>query len=468
LILFSSAASGGPEEEEDMNGSSTPTFNRKQETMSRLRASIVIGCLVLLGLAVSLASGEPALAFASSTSQADVLPEAPTTPSVETRVDKVAAASGDRGKPVPSQYIVLVKDGENPRAVAAIVSASPKWLYETALNGFTAELNTGQVNALRRLRAVESVEEDTELLLANYWTQRMDTTGQPWGLDRIDARFNEVHNGAFVYLYPGISGTYTYWSSGVYGAGYGVNAYVIDTGIATGHPDFGGRARNVYDAFGGNGQDCHGHGTHVAGTIGGAVHGVAKRVTLLGVKVLGCRGEFRNGSVGSAIAGIDWLTKNARKPAVANMSWHSGQVNATLNRATTNLINSGVFVAVSANNDNRDACYDSPSSAVGTITVAASDRYDHRAWFSNYGPCVDLYAPGVSIKSTGLSSGTYLDSGTSMASPHVAGVAALLKSNYGDRTSSTIASWILNATTTNAINANVSNTPNRLLYMYGW
>ena len=358
-------------------------------------------------------------------------------------------------QPVTGQYIVTVKEGASPRAVAAIVGASPKWVYETAINGFTAELNRGQLTALEHMPAVERIEQDQQVTPDDWLLQRTDSYGQPWGLDRIDQRF-------------GLSSTFTYWASGVYGSGYGVNAYVFDTGIATWHSEFGGRARNVYDAFGGNGQDCHGHGTHVAATIGGATYGVAKRVNLLGVRIMDCSGYFRNGSVGSVVAGVDWVMRNAKKPAVANMSFHVGSVSATLNQATTNLVNSGVFVAVAAGNDNRNACYDSPSSASGTLTVAASTSSDVRWSSSNYGACVDLYAPGVDIRSASLDGASRLASGTSMASPHVAGVAAVLKSDYGDRASSTINSWILDATTSNAIYSNVSGTPNRLLYMYGW
>lgn len=359
------------------------------------------------------------------------------------------------GKPIPGQYIVTLRMGENPRAVAAIVGAHPRWVYEHALNGFTAHLNEGQLNALRHHRAVAAIEQDQEITTDGYLTQTIDSTGQPWGIDRIDQRF-------------GLSRTYTWWSSGAYGAGYGVRAYIIDTGIATAHPDFGGRATNVYDAFGGNGQDCNGHGTHVAGTVGGKTYGIAKSVLLRGVRVLGCAGQFYNNSVGSGIAGIDWVRANAVKPAVANISWHAGFVSSALNTATTNLVNSGVFVSVAAANDNSNSCYDSPGSATGTMTVAASDANDTRASFSDFGSCVDLYAPGVQIKSTYLNGGTATLNGTSMASPHVAGVAALIKSDYGDPSSATMASMILNSTTSGPIKNNISGTPNRLLFMSGW
>ncbi|MEO6712066.1 MAG: S8 family peptidase [Mycobacteriales bacterium] len=355
----------------------------------------------------------------------------------------------------PASYIITLKPGENPRSVAAVAGVAPDFVYEHALLGFAATLNDGQLTALRHSRAVAAIEPDQAIKADGYLAQTMPS-GQPWGVDRIDQR-------------SGLSRTYTYWSSGAYGQGTGVRAYVIDSGIATAHPDFGGRATNVYDAFGGSGEDCNGHGTHVAGTIGGRVYGVAKNVRLLGVRVMGCDGRFRNGSLSTAIAGVDWVRGYAIKPAVANISWHTTTgISAALNTATANLVNSGVFVAVAAGNDRADSCNDSPSSAAGTVTVAASDWYDARASFSNYGACVDLYAPGVSITSTYLNGATQTLSGTSMASPHVAGVAALLKSDYGDQASATISSWILNGTTNNVISGNITGTPNRLLYMSGW
>jgi subtilisin family serine protease len=225
----------------------------------------------------------------------------------------------------------------------------------------------------------------------------------------------------------------------------------------------------VYDAFGGNGQDCNGHGTHVAGTVGGATYGVAKSVQLRGVRVLGCN---NSGSTAGVIAGVDWVRKYGLRPAVVNMSLGASYSLAE-NTAVTNLINAGFFVAVAAGNGDQygnplDACTQSPASAAGTVTVASANSSDTKASDSNYGQCVDLYGPGVSIRSTWLNGGTNTISGTSMATPHVTGVAALLKSDYGDQTAATIAFWILNVTTNGVIKSNVSGTPNRLLYMSGW
>jgi subtilisin family serine protease len=365
---------------------------------------------------------------------------------------KKAPASRDTtGKPVPGQYIVTLKPGGNPRSVAAIAKVEPKYIYENAVLGFAAKLNAGQLNALRHNQAVQEVTQDGYVTASTWVTQPIDrTTAQPWGLDRIDQQRDL---------------TYTYWSN----AGVGVTAYIIDSGIATADTDFGGRATDVYDAFGQNGQDCNGHGTHVAGTVGGTRFGVAKRVNLRGVRVLDCAGS---GSWASIIAGIDWVRGHAVKPAVANISIGCTNaapcINTTVDAATTNLVNSGVFVSVAAGNFNVDACNGSPARAAGTITVAAMDYTDTKASYSNWGQCVDLYAPGTDISSDWLANGARNDSGTSMASPHVTGVAALLKADYGDQTSATIATWIKNAARPNLIKSNPTGTPNKLLYMYGW
>ncbi|MDT9685895.1 S8 family peptidase [Streptomyces sp. TRM76323] len=353
------------------------------------------------------------------------------TPAPLLKVAEAPAAQEIKGR-----YIVTLKAGADPAGLAEDESVTTRHLYRKVLNGFAADLNAGQLEALRRDSRVLSIEEDQKV------SATATQTNAPWGLDRVDQR-------------SGRDGAYTYTRNGS-----GVTAYIIDTGIDTAHADFGGRARNVFDAFGGNGQDCNGHGTHVAGTVGGTTYGVAKGVQLRGVRVLDCQGS---GSFSGIIAGFDWVRQNAVKPAVANASLGGGY-SAALNNAATALANSGVHLAVAAGNENQDACNVSPASASGTITVAASDSSDRKASFSNYGNCTDLYAPGVSITSARAGGGSTAMSGTSMASPHVSGVAALYKSAYGDASSATVNNWLISNSTTNVIGGNVSGTPNRLLF----
>src|SRR6266540_5097522 len=348
--------------------------------------------------------------------------------------------------PVASgQYIVVFRDavGDPSGLARQLVQAhggTLSFTYTSAIKGFAARLPTAAVQALQRNPLVAYVEPD-QVFRADV-TQSMDANGDPWGLDRIDKS-----------ALP-LSQTYTYTSTGA-----GVHAYIIDTGIWTLHPDFGGRANNVYDAYGATGEDCHGHGTHVSGTIGGATYGVAKAVSLHGVRVLSCAGL---GLTSQIIAGIDWVRANHVKPAVANMSLGGG-ISQALNDATTNLWNAGVFVAVAAGNDNVDACTASPASASGAFTAAASTKTDAKASYSNWGTCVEAYAPGSAIVSDFLVGTTMSLSGTSMASPHVAGVRALYKGTFGDAPSATVSSWIISNSTGGVITGNPGGTPNRLL-----
>ncbi|NUT56381.1 MAG: S8 family peptidase [Thermoleophilia bacterium] len=352
----------------------------------------------------------------------------------------LALAAGQAGDAIEGSYIVTVKAGKNPKAVADGKQAKTKFVYRDAVNGFAAELSDEQVSALRKDSRVAAIEQDRVVTAST--TQSNPT----WGLDRIDQSARPL------------SRSYTFASTAP-----GVTAYVIDTGIYTAHADFRGRAANVYDAFGGNGQDCNGHGTHVAGTIGSFTYGVAKDVRLRGVRVLNCSGS---GSTSGIVAALNWLTTNAVHPAVANMSLGGGY-SSTLNSASKRLSDSGVFLAVAAGNENQSACNVSPASAAGVFTTASSTSSDAKSSFSNWGSCVEAYAPGSSITSTWNNGGTATISGTSMASPHVAGVAALYKATYGDALSATVTSWLTGNASLNRISGNRTGTPNRLLFKSG-
>jgi subtilisin family serine protease len=347
----------------------------------------------------------------------------------------LSAASGG----IPGAYIVVLREGADARSVAAVAGVTPAHVYSHVLNGFAASLNAGQVNALRHNPSVSYVEQDG---VASISATQSNAT---WGIDRTDQRSLPL------------SGTYTYTSTAST-----IHAYIIDTGVRESHNEFGGRARMVFNSAGGKNTDCNGHGTHVAGTVGGTLYGIAKQVRIYGVKVLACSGS---GTWSGVIAGMDWVAANHVKPAVANLSLGGG-LNASVNQAAVNLSNAGVFVAVAAGNDNRNACNYSPASATGVMTVAASTSTDAKAGYSNFGSCVNLYAPGSSITSAWHNNdgATKTISGTSMASPHVAGVAALYKATFGDATQSTINSWLANNATGNTISGNVSGTPNLLLF----
>lgn len=411
-----------------------------------------VGAALLFAACADSATQPTATPSAPSATAAAAQPHLPSAAKAAAAPTAVAALAS-QADVIPGQYIVVFRDGStgvSSAAEAADVTAKIndkvsrhrgrlRHAYQYAIKGFAAELGDDAVRNLRADPDVAYVEPDR--------VARATATesNAPWGLDRSDQ-----------HALP-LSGTFTYTSTGS-----GVRAYIIDTGIETSHPQFGGRASAVYDAVndGKNGIDCNGHGTHVAGTVGSSTYGVAKGAYLRAVRVLDCSGSGSNSGV---IAGINWVAQNHISPAVANMSLGGGASQA-VDDAVNALAASGVFVAVAAGNENQDACNTSPARAANVTTVAASTIADAKASFSNYGGCVDLYAPGLNITSTWLNGGTNTISGTSMATPHATGVAALYKAARGDASYTTIRSWLTSNATASVIMGNVSGTPNRLLY----
>lgn len=352
--------------------------------------------------------------------------------------ESLVEVTAAQGTPVPGQYIVTLKAGASPDAAARKVDAAGVKRFDGVLNGFAARLDGDQLGELRRDDRVAAIEQDQ--IVSINGTQRAPL---PWGLDRIDQRSRNY------------SKTYTYRSTGA-----GVNAYVIDTGLDVTHKDFGGRASIAWTAprFNGDGRDCNGHGTHVAGTIGAKTYGVAKGVRVRALRVLDCKGD---GSVSDLVAAVQWLRTNAAKPAVANLSL-GGPKSDALNTAVMNLSKSGVFVSVAAGNSNADACKFSPSGAGWVMTVGATTKYDNRAAFSNWGRCVDINAPGYGIYSTWPGGGHKGLTGTSMAAPHVSGVAALYLSTHKSATFPQVQKW-LNDNSTRSLKR-LRQQANRLVY----
>jgi subtilisin family serine protease len=360
-----------------------------------------------------------------------------------------AAKLRKNAAPSANHYIVVLNDSVTSNQVGALANALTSAhggtlgvTYENALRGFSVQMSEAQAEALSRNPQVAFVEEDTMVEGAS--TQ----TNAPWPLDRLDQRD------------PAPNSSYTYASDGA-----GVNAYVIDGGIRYTHQEFGGRASFAFDNVGDgrNGADCNGHGTHVAGIIGGSTYGVAKGVKLLSVRVLNCSNQALASGI---LAGIDWVAGNHVKPAVANLSFASGVANDSLDLAVRNLIAAGVTTVVAAGNNNGDAALRSPARVTEAITVAATDQNDAKTSLSNFGSVVDVFAPGaaiVSAHSTG-DADTFTRTGTSSAAPFVAGlVARYLSTRPGDAPDAVAQAVMNSATPDKVVNAGAGS-PNRLAY----
>ncbi len=341
---------------------------------------------------------------------------------------------------IPGSYIVVLKSGAREAGLTKSYGGAVQRSFGTAVNGYEATLTEYQAKRLAANSKVAYVEQNQVISLAA--TQ----TNATWGIDRIDQR-----------ALP-LSTTYTYPVTAS-----NVTAYIIDTGIRYTHSQFGGRATAGYDAVGSGAVDCNGHGTHVAGTVGGSTYGVAKAVRLVGVRVLNCAGS---GTTAGVVAGVNWVTQNAVKPAVANMSLGGG-ASTTIDNAVANSIASGVTYAVAAGNNNANASNYSPARVASAITVGATTRTDARASYSNYGSVLDIFAPGSAITSAWYTSNSATNTinGTSMAAPHVAGAAALVLSRNPSYTPAQVSSSLTSNATTGVVTSPGSGSPNRLLFV---
>jgi subtilisin family serine protease len=346
---------------------------------------------------------------------------------------------------IKDSYLVVLKAGRSADAgngLAGTYGATVRNTFRHALTGFSATMDEKQAARLAADPAVAYVEQDHAVRLAA-------TQDNPpsWGLDRVDER-----------PLP-LDGKYTYDTTAS-----AVNVYVIDTGIRITHDDFGDRASYGRDTVNddNDASDCHGHGTHVAGTIGGSTYGVAKGVHLIAVKALNCEGH---GTVSSIVEGVDWVTAHHVAPAVANMSLTRDGSDA-IDDAVRGSVAAGITYAIAAGNDNDDACKRTPARVSQAITVGATDLNDAKYSLSNTGNCIDLFAPGRNIVSAGTASdsASAMRSGTSMAAPHVAGAAALFLAKKPSATPEQVQEAIVENATYGRLTGIGSGSPNRLLY----
>ncbi|WP_158844816.1 S8 family peptidase [Saccharothrix deserti] len=349
---------------------------------------------------------------------------------------------------VKDSYIVVLKDASagNVDTLSNKYEANVKHTYSSALRGFSATMSEAQARKLAADPSVSYVQQDGEVTISG--TQAPTPS---WGLDRVDQAALPLDNS---YTYPN--------------EGEGVTAYIIDTGIRFSHSDFGGRATTGRDTVDNDNDatDCNGHGTHVAGTVGGTQYGLAKKAKLVGVRVLNCAGS---GTYAGVIAGIDWVTANAVKPAVANMSLGGG-ADATVDQAVRNSIAAGVTYGIAAGNSNgADACNYSPARTPEAITVGSTTNTDARSSFSNIGTCLDIFAPGSSITSAWYTNDTATNtiSGTSMATPHVVGAAAVYLAANPTATPLQVRDALVNGATNGVVGSAGAGSPNKLLRVVG-
>ncbi|MEU9300268.1 S8 family peptidase [Streptomyces sp. NPDC048269] len=379
----------------------------------------------------------PAAALLAAAATATALPPPP-----DVTVTATAAST--------APYVVVLKDTASRAPARALADEAADAgdevaaVYDTALNGFAVRTTAARAAALAADPRVASVEPDAVF-------HTTDTQPQaPWPLDRIDQRELPLDG---VYSYPTRA--------------QGVTVYVLDTGINALHQEFGGRARTGYNGvFLETSRDCNGHGTHVAATVGGRTYGVAKGVSLVAVKVADCRGD---GRLSAMVGGIEWMVKNAARspatPAVANLSM-GGTPSYALDAAVTRAVAAGITFTVAAGNEGENACAGSPARVPRAVTVGATDAADRRARFSNHGRCVDLSAPGVSITSAwkGSATATARSSGTSMAAPHAAGVAALVLADGTAKTPAQVSQALVRSAVRDRITGLPAGTPNLLLH----